>query len=79
MALVVFVLISLIHTFFWKVSLLPGIVIVGVLIYVGSLRALRLFTINDVEFLHDLLPNRLHTTIPIIARLIGIKYDRQRK
>ena len=79
MALIVFVLISLIHTFFWKVTLLPGIVIVGVLIYVGSLRGLRLFTINDVEFLHDLLPNRLHTVIPIIARLIGIKYDRQRK
>jgi O-antigen/teichoic acid export membrane protein len=79
MALIVFELISSIHSFFFKIALLPAIVIVGTLIYIGALRVFRLFTVNDIDFLHDMLPNRLHILLPMIARIVGLKYDVQRK
>ena len=75
MAIVVFELISSIHSFFFKVVLLPTIVLVGTLIYIGALRVLHLFTANDIDFLHDLLPSRLHIFLPIIARIIGLRSD----
>jgi O-antigen/teichoic acid export membrane protein len=77
MALVVFEFISSIHSFFFKVAMLPIIVLVGVLVYTVTLRVFRLFTANDIDFLHDLLPTRLHILLPMIARIIGLKYDPQ--
>ena len=77
MAIVVFELISSIHGFSLKVALMPVILLVGMLIYVGVLRVLRQFTVDDLEFLRDLLPHRLEILLPTIARIVGLRYECQ--
>jgi O-antigen/teichoic acid export membrane protein len=73
MMIVVFSILSLLHSLILKYAMLPVILIIGILVYVGSLRAFRGLTISDVDFIHGLLPNRLHSIIPTLARLAGLE------
>lgn len=74
MALVVFFTLSLAHSFLVKLALLPFVVVVGALVYLGSLRALHLLTAEDLEFVRDLMPTRFRRVLPIAARLAGLRW-----
>jgi O-antigen/teichoic acid export membrane protein len=75
MALVVFGILTFIQSFVLKIAMLPVLVVIGLLVYVGSLHVFRLLTISDIDFIRDLAPRRFHAIVPIIARLAGLKYD----
>lgn len=72
MGLVVFVALSFLHSFLVKLALLPVVIIVGALIYLGSLRLVHLLTVEDLEFVLDLTPSRLHMFLLIVAKLAGL-------
>jgi O-antigen/teichoic acid export membrane protein len=72
MAVVVFELVFLVHTFLIRLLMLPVFVAVGALIYVLCLRVLRLLTPEDIDFLRGILPARFHKWLPKVARLAGI-------
>jgi O-antigen/teichoic acid export membrane protein len=74
MALMVFCLLSAIPGFVMKLIMLPPIVAIGLLAYVGSLRASHLLTVEDLNFIRDLMPNRLRVIIPTLARLAGVDH-----
>lgn len=74
MGLVVFLLLSFADSFLTKLVMLPFVVIFGSLVYLVSLRFLRLLTIDDFKFLSDLLPTRLHGFLPLAARLAGLNW-----
>jgi O-antigen/teichoic acid export membrane protein len=74
MMLIVFGALSAIQGFVTKIIALPAVAVVGLLVYVGSLRCFHLLTIDDLDFIFSLMPNRLHATIPALARLAGLHY-----
>lgn len=73
MGVIVFFALSLFHSFLAKLAALPILVIVGALIYFGSLRALHLLTIEDLEFVGGIMPPRFQRLLPKIARLAGVR------
>lgn len=75
MGLVVFSALSFSHSFFVKLAMLPVMVLVGALIYLVSLRALHLLTIDDLEFVGEMMPSRLRALLPKAARLAGLRWD----
>jgi len=74
MSLVVFFALSFAHSFLLKLAMLPLVVVVGALIYLGSLRALRLLTVEDLEFVRDLTPTKLQFFLPLAAKLVGLRW-----
>ncbi len=74
MGVVVFFALSFAHSFALKLATLPIVVVVGALIYLGSLRALRLLTLEDLEFVRDLTPTKLHGLLPLTAKLVGLRW-----
>jgi hypothetical protein len=78
MGIVVFVLQSNIHGFTLKLLMLPVSILVGVIVYVGSLRLSGILTGDDFNFLSDLLPKKLHFLIPRIASLAGVRVQKDR-
>lgn len=75
MGLVVFFALSFAHSFLLKLAMLPFVVVLGALIYLGSLRALRLLTRTDLDFVSDLTPTRLHWLLPIATKLAGLRQE----
>lgn len=69
---IVFFALSFFHTFLARIAMLPVLVVVGVLIYLGSLRGLHLLTKGDVEFVRDIVPARFRSLLPKVARLVGV-------
>ena len=74
MGVVVFFALSFAHSFLAKLVMLPFVVIFGALVYLASLRFLRLLIIDDLKLLRDLLPMRLHGFLPLAARLAGVSW-----
>lgn len=74
MGVIIFSCLSLTQSFFMKLALLPFMVVFGALIYVGFLRALRLFTSSDFDFVSGLTPARFQWVLPKLAWLAGVKY-----
>ena len=72
MGLVVFLALSFAHSFLLKLAMLPLVIVFGAFIYLGSLRVLRLLTIQDLEFIRDMMPTSLERLLPLIARLVGL-------
>ena len=72
MALVVYFALTFAHSFLAKLAMLPVAVVLGAMIYVGSLRAMHLFNARDLTFLRDIVPNRFHGILEIVAKLAGI-------
>jgi hypothetical protein len=72
MGAVVFFGLSLFHTFLTKLMMVPAFVVVGALVYLGCLRALRLLQKDDLEFIRDIAPEKLHPLVAIIARIAGV-------
>lgn len=72
MGLIVYFALTFAHSFLAKLAMLPVAVVLGALIYLGSLRAMHLFTARDLTFLRDIVPNRFHGLLEIVARLAGI-------
>jgi O-antigen/teichoic acid export membrane protein len=75
MMLVVFGILSVVHNLLLKIAMLPVLIVIGLLVYVFSLRLFRFFTVADVDFVRGLMPRRLHVILPGIARLAGVEYD----
>jgi O-antigen/teichoic acid export membrane protein len=72
MAFTVFLLLSSIGSFLMRVALLPVIVALGAVIYIGGLRALHLLTKDDLEFAQGIVPEKLQPVLLRTARLLGI-------
>lgn len=77
MGVVVFFALSFAHSFLAKLVMLPFVVIFGAFVYVGSLRVLRLLTVDDLKFVRDLLPTRFHGFLPLAAKLAGLSRKRK--
>ncbi len=75
MGLAVYGILSLVSSFALKIVMLPALVVLGLLIYVGVLRFSHLLTTDDVYFVRDMMPRSLHPVLPRIARLVGLNYD----
>jgi O-antigen/teichoic acid export membrane protein len=74
MGVVMFFALSFTHSFLTKVVMLPFVVIFGALVYLGSLCFLRFLTVDDLKFIRDLLPKRLHRFLPLVAKLAGLSW-----
>ena len=75
MGIVMFAVVSSVHGFLLKIVILPGLCTVGLLIYLGSLRILRLLNASDIDFMCNLLPHRLQILAYVMARMCGVKYE----
>jgi O-antigen/teichoic acid export membrane protein len=73
MGAVVFFALSFFHTFLFKLAMLPVVVVVGGLIYLGALRALRLLRKDDLDFIRDIVPERAHFLVAIVAKIADVK------
>ena len=73
MGVVVFFALSFFHTFLFKLAMLPVVVVVGGVIYLGALRALRLLRKDDLDFIRDIVPERAHFLVAIVAQIAGVK------
>jgi O-antigen/teichoic acid export membrane protein len=73
MGVVVFVTLTFFHTFLAKLLMLPIMVVVGAVIYLGSLRALHLLTTDDVEFVQSIIPKRFEKLLSLLAKLAGVR------
>ena len=73
MGIVVFGALATVHSFLLKLALLPVLVVVGAVIYFGSLRLLRLLTASDLEFARGILPSRFHPIVLKIGRLLRVE------
>lgn len=73
MGVVVFFALSFAHSFLLKLAMLPIVVVVGAIIYLGSLRVFHLLTRRDLEFVSDLTPARLQWLLALAARLAGLR------
>jgi hypothetical protein len=49
------------------------VAVVGVVIYLGALRALRLLKKDDLDFIRDIVPERAHFLVAIVAKIAGVK------
>ena len=76
MGIVVFAALTVVHSFLLKVVLLPALIVVAAIMYIGSLRLLRLLTATDLEFALGILPSRFHPIVLKIGRLLVIKAQR---
>ncbi len=74
MGIVVFFVLSLSHSFIIKLAMLPVMVAVGGVIYLGSLRSVHLLTEHDIEFIRDLTPRGLQRFLPAAAKLAGVRW-----
>jgi O-antigen/teichoic acid export membrane protein len=75
MMFVIFSMLSLLHNFLLKIVFSPAILVVGLLVYIESLRAFRLVEVSDIDFIRRMLPHRLHAFLPTLAWLFGLNYS----
>jgi O-antigen/teichoic acid export membrane protein len=70
----VFLILSFFHSFLAQLAMLPVVVVIGVLLYLGALRALKVVTVQDFEFIQLMAPANSRKLIALIARLAGVGY-----
>jgi O-antigen/teichoic acid export membrane protein len=75
MSMLVFGGFSLVHSFYIKVAVLPAFIVGGGLIYLGLLRAFRLLSNDDIDFIREIVPQVFHKFLPKIAKLAGLNYE----
>jgi len=75
MGVLVFSALSSVHSFYLKLAVLPVLIAVGALIYIGFLRLLRVVTISDIDLIRSFIPHKLRRLLPAIAMLLGLRYD----
>jgi O-antigen/teichoic acid export membrane protein len=74
MAVMVFAAISLFHSFYARIAALPVLIVFGFLTYLGLVRVCRLVSQDDLEFIRAITPRAFHRFLPIVARLVGVRY-----
>jgi len=74
MGAAVFLILSFFHSFLAQLAMLPVVMVVGALLYLGALRALKLPTVQDFEFIQLMAPARSHKVITLVARLAGVSF-----
>jgi len=74
MGAVVFFILASFHSFLIQLAMLPVVIVIGALLYLCALRALRLLTVQDFEFIQLMAPARSHRVIALIARLAGVEF-----
>jgi hypothetical protein len=72
MAAVVFFTLSFVHSFIAQLLMLPIVIVMGALLYLGELRALRVLTVQDFTFIQLMMPASSRRLITIIARVAGV-------
>jgi O-antigen/teichoic acid export membrane protein len=73
MGAIVFFVLSFFHAFLYELAMLPVVIVVGGLVYLGALRGLRVLSVDDLEFIRDLLPERARFLAGTVARVAGLK------
>lgn len=61
-------------TYIRHISLFPIYILIGLSIYFGMIRVLKVISINEIITLYSSLPGKLKFTIRILCYLLGIKY-----
>lgn len=74
MALVLVAVLSLLNTFTSRLFAFPFLVLTGIMIYLVFLRFSRLLSPNDLAFLQNFTPRKLHRLLFLMARLAGVKH-----
>jgi O-antigen/teichoic acid export membrane protein len=74
MMFVIFTMLSLLHSFLLKIVFSPALLVIGLLVYIESLRVFRFVEVSDIDFICHLLPHRLHAFLPTLAWLFGLNY-----
>ncbi len=72
MGVVVFVVLAFFRTFLMKLLMLPVMVVVGAAIYIGSLRAFHILTMDDVEFVRSIAPRRFERLLTLVAKFVVV-------
>ena len=72
MGVAVFLILSFFHSLAVQLAILPVVIVIGGLLYLGTLRALTLLTVQDFEFIRQMAPARSHRLISFIARVAGV-------
>jgi len=75
MGVVLAVLSSMIGGYVRQLAALVILVPTGAVIYIALLRILKAFTVDDLTFLHRLLPIRLKPLTGIVAKIAGVSND----
>lgn len=73
MGAIVFFALSFFHSFLYELAMLPVLIVVGGLVYLGALRVLRILSVDDLEFIRELLPERAQFLAGTVARVAGVK------
>jgi O-antigen/teichoic acid export membrane protein len=72
MGIVVFLILSLFHSLLAQLVVLPFVIVIGALLYLGAMRAMKLLSAQDFEFIRQMAPARSHKLIALIARVAGV-------
>jgi len=67
----VFTALLLLQAFYLKIVALPFLIVFAGLTYLCLLRLSHIISIDDLEFIRDVIPRPLHRFLPIIARIVG--------
>jgi hypothetical protein len=53
--------------------MVPVVIVLGVVVYLSALRALRLLSVGDLEFIREFLPAKAHFIVKAVAKVAGVK------
>jgi O-antigen/teichoic acid export membrane protein len=73
MGAIVFGALSFFRSFLYELAILPVVIVLGVAVYLAALRAVRLLSAGDLEFIRALLPAKAHFIVKAVARIAGVK------
>jgi len=73
MSAVVFLILSFFSSLMAQLLMLPVVVLVGAALYIAELRALKVLTAQDFEFIQLIAPARFHGLIALVARVAGVR------
>ena len=73
MGVIVFLILSPFHSFHKQLALLPVVVVIGALLYLGILRSLKLLGTEDLECIREMAPAHSQRLISLIARIAGVR------
>jgi len=72
MGAIVFFALSFFRSFFYELAMVPVVIVLGVVVYLSALRALRLLNVGDLEFIRELLPAKTHFIVKAVAKVAGV-------
>ena len=75
MGVVVFTFLSSLHSFMVQLLMLPIVIVIGALLYIASLRVLRVLTVQDFAVIQLMAPLNSRRLIELIALVAGVSSE----